>query len=202
MPGGDQALDLLPSAGLVTASEDYYPTVAINALMRVLREPAMASLHGKAVQALFEIIKAMGLSFVPYLPKVREGVLGFHACVTELLTCTPCGTRRLPAPCLQVVPILLQLTRSPDDLQRRIDMMRALTDLIVLMRQHIRKFLPDLLALVHDFWGSTPAMLPHVLNLLAELSRARVLLLELLSARRHTGFELCHVRCTCRDAAR
>lgn len=38
--------------------------------MRVLREPSAASLHGKAVAALFEIIKAMGLSFVPYLPKV------------------------------------------------------------------------------------------------------------------------------------
>ena len=73
LPGGlpgEQALDLLPSAGLVTSSEDYYPTVAINALMRVLREPSAAILHGKAVAALFEIIKAMGLSFVPYLPKV------------------------------------------------------------------------------------------------------------------------------------
>ena len=68
---GEQALDLLPSAGLVTSSEDYYPTVAINALMRVLREPSAASLHGKAVAALFDIIKAMGLAFVPYLPKVR-----------------------------------------------------------------------------------------------------------------------------------
>jgi hypothetical protein len=29
----------------VTSSEDYYPTVAINALMRVLRDPAMASQH-------------------------------------------------------------------------------------------------------------------------------------------------------------
>ena len=73
LPGGEQALDLLPSAGLVTSSEDYYPTVAINALMRVLREPSMAALHGKAVAALFEIIKAMGLSFVPYLPKVGAG---------------------------------------------------------------------------------------------------------------------------------
>ena len=45
--------------------------MAINALMRVLREPSMATLHGKAVAALFDIIKAMGLSFVPYLPKVR-----------------------------------------------------------------------------------------------------------------------------------
>ncbi|KAI3435635.1 hypothetical protein D9Q98_001694 [Chlorella vulgaris] len=144
LPGGvgEQALDLLPSAGLVTSSEDYYPTVAINALMRVLREPSAAALHGKAVAALFEIIQAMGLSFVPYLHKV--------------------------------VPVLLQLTRGADDLQRRVDMVRALTDLVVLMRQHVRKFLPDLLALVNDFWGAPggpAAMLPHILSLLAELSQ-------------------------------
>ena len=108
------------------------------------------------------------------------------------------------APPLQVVPVLLQLTRGADDLQRRVDMVRghagsfvstqcadacalchrcsalawcgrpppsgppfphpalplsapcaqvrALTDLVILMRQHVRKFLPDLLALVNDFW--------------------------------------------------
>lgn len=67
--------------------------------------------------------------------------------------------------------MLLQLTRGADDLGRRIDMVRALTDLVVLMRQHVRKFLPDLLALVSDFWGTAPAMLPHILSLLAELSR-------------------------------
>ena len=70
-----------------------------------------------------------------------------------------------------MVPVLLQLTRGADDLQRRVDMVRALTDLVVLMRQHVRKFLPDLLALVNDFWGTAPTMLPHILSLLAELSR-------------------------------
>ncbi len=71
----------------------------------------------------------------------------------------------------QVVPVLLALTRSADDLQRRIDMVRALTDLVVLMRQHIRKFLPDFLTLTRELWGMVPAMLPQVLTLLAELSR-------------------------------
>jgi FKBP12-rapamycin complex-associated protein len=70
VPGTDFALDLLPATGLVTSSDDYYPTVAINALMRVLRDPGLSSQHSRAVQALFEIIKAMGLNFVPYLPKV------------------------------------------------------------------------------------------------------------------------------------
>lgn len=186
LPGGEQALDLLPSAGLVTSSEDYYPTVAINALMRVLREPSAAALHGKAVAALFEIIKAMGLAFVPYLHKVRAVGRGVGLCggCTEGSrgSVTSAGGCRALCPCLhhaprtptfapQVVPVLLQLTRGADDLQRRVDMVRALTDLVVLMRQHVRKFLPDLLGLVNDFWGTAPAMLPHILSLLAELSR-------------------------------
>lgn len=167
--------------------------------MRVLREPSAATLHGKAVAALFDIIKAMGLSFVPYLPKASGSLLPACACLSQralrphppacpsaplaagfhpfpLLPLAPpllqlCPSAPPPPPPLQVVPVLLQLTRGADDLARRVDMVRALTDLVVLMRQHVRRFLPDLLALVADFWGTAPAMLPHILQLLAELSR-------------------------------
>lgn len=71
LPAGDQALDLLPAVNLVTSSEDYYPTVAINALMRVLRNPGLAGLHSRTVSALFDIIKSMGFGFVQYLSKAR-----------------------------------------------------------------------------------------------------------------------------------
>lgn len=143
LPVGDQGLDLLPSAGLVTSSEDYYPTVAINALMRLLRNPGLSALHGRAVAALFDIIKSMGFNFVLYLPKV--------------------------------VPVLLQLTRGADDLQRRVDMVRALTDLVSIMRQHISRFLKDFLDLVHEFWRGAPVMQPYLLTLLGELSRESAL---------------------------
>lgn len=63
--------DLLPAAGLVTSSEDYYPTVAINALMRNLRDPAMSSHHPQVIRSLFFIFQALHLGSVPYLPKVR-----------------------------------------------------------------------------------------------------------------------------------
>ena len=70
--GGDTqyAGDLLPAAGLVTSSEDYYPTVAINALMRNLRDPAMSSHHPQVIRSLFYIFQALHLGSVPYLPKV------------------------------------------------------------------------------------------------------------------------------------
>lgn len=137
--GGGTFLDLLPSSGLVTSSEDYYPTVAINALMRILRDPALSALHGRAVLALFQIVKSMGLGFVPYLPKV--------------------------------VPVILSLTRSADDLSRRIDMIKALTELVIFMRQHVRRYLGDLLAIIDAFWNESTVILPHILKLLGELSR-------------------------------
>lgn len=51
----EAAEEVLPAAGLVTASADYYPTVAINALMRTLRDPVMAPHHAEVVRALFYI---------------------------------------------------------------------------------------------------------------------------------------------------
>lgn len=37
--------ELLPAGALLTGSEEYYPTVAINALMRSLRDAALSSQH-------------------------------------------------------------------------------------------------------------------------------------------------------------
>ena len=130
--------ELISSGGPATSSEDYYPTVAINALMRLLRDPSLASLHGRAVISLFRIIRSMGLGFVPYLPKV--------------------------------VPVLLSITRRADDINRRIEMIRALADLVVFMRQHIKKFLPDILSLIDVFWDDTSVLTPHMLFLLSELA--------------------------------
>ena len=75
----EAAEEVLPAAGLVTASADYYPTVAINALMRTLRDPAMAPHHSDVVRALFSIFQALGLSSVPYLPKVTTLPTFSHA---------------------------------------------------------------------------------------------------------------------------
>ncbi|KAH7575442.1 hypothetical protein JRO89_XS02G0112900 [Xanthoceras sorbifolium] len=66
-------MDLWPS---FATSEDYYSTVAINSLMRILRDPSLASYHQKVVGSLMFIFKSMGLGCVPYLPKVLPDL--FH----------------------------------------------------------------------------------------------------------------------------
>nr|CAB3465509.1 unnamed protein product [Digitaria exilis] len=53
-----------------SASEDYYSTVAISSLMRILRDPSLSSYHQMVVNSLIFIFKSMGLGCVPYLPKV------------------------------------------------------------------------------------------------------------------------------------
>ncbi|KAI8028412.1 Serine/threonine-protein kinase TOR [Camellia lanceoleosa] len=65
--------DLWPS---FATSEDYYSTVAINSLMRILRDASLSSYHQKVVGSLMFIFKSMGLGCVPYLPKVLPDL--FH----------------------------------------------------------------------------------------------------------------------------
>ncbi|CAM6130085.1 unnamed protein product [Calypogeia fissa] len=121
----DLPVDNWHSGGLFTASEEYYPTVAINALMRVLRDPSLSTYHLKVVGSLTYIFKKMGLASVQYLPKVMPDL--FHT----VRTCEE-GLRDFIFWCLAA--------------------------LVSIVRQHIRKYLPELLTLVSEFWSSL--MLP------------------------------------------
>lgn len=62
--------DLLAATGLMTSHEDYYPTVAINAMVRILRDVNLASQHPQALRSLTYIFQALGVQCVPFLPKV------------------------------------------------------------------------------------------------------------------------------------
>lgn len=115
----DLPMDLWPS--FTTSSEDYYSTVAINSLMRVLRDPSLSSYHQKVVGSLMFIFKSMGLGCVPYLQKV--------------------------------LPDFFQIVRACDDNLKDFITWKFGT-LVSIVRQHIRKYLPDLLALISELWSS------------------------------------------------
>ncbi|KAH7665067.1 Non-specific serine/threonine protein kinase protein [Dioscorea alata] len=102
-------------------SEDYYSTVAISSLMRILRDPSLSSYHQKVVGSLMFIFKSMGLGCVPYLPKV------------------------LPE-------LFLALNTCEDGLKEFITW--KLGTLVSIVRQHIRKYLPELLSLISELWSS------------------------------------------------
>lgn len=55
--------------------EDYYPTVAVNALMKFLKDPSLAMHHTAVVQALMYLFKTIGLKCVPFLPQIMPPFL-------------------------------------------------------------------------------------------------------------------------------
>jgi FKBP12-rapamycin complex-associated protein len=111
-------MDLWPS---FATTEDYFATVAINSLMRILRDPSPSSYHQKVVGSLMFIFKSMGLGCVPYLPKV--------------------------------LPDLLHIVRNCEDGLREYITWKLGT-LVSIVRQHARKYLPELLSLISELWSS------------------------------------------------
>ena len=70
---GDTASELLVSMGSGTSLDDFYPSIAINSLMRILKDLSLAQHHTMAIQALGFIFKSLGIKSVPYLPQVCSG---------------------------------------------------------------------------------------------------------------------------------
>jgi len=65
--------------GLGPQSEDYYPTVVINALMKILRDSTLATHHTAVIQAVMFIFKALGLKCVPFLPQVCDLIRSIYS---------------------------------------------------------------------------------------------------------------------------
>ncbi|XP_037955980.1 serine/threonine-protein kinase Tor [Teleopsis dalmanni] len=55
--------------------DEYYPAVAIAALMRILRDPTLSSCHTSVVQAVTYIFQSLGVKCVPYLAQVLPSLL-------------------------------------------------------------------------------------------------------------------------------
>ncbi len=91
---GDTASELLVSMGSGSNLEDFYPSVAINSLMKILKDQSLSQHHTMSIQALGFIFKSLGIKSVPYLTQVC-GVCGVwvggcvRVCVFQLVaTCT------------------------------------------------------------------------------------------------------------------
>ncbi|KAI3733193.1 hypothetical protein L1987_64413 [Smallanthus sonchifolius] len=136
-------MDLWPS---FATSEDYFSTVAINSLVRILRDPSLSSYHQKVVGSLMFIFKSMGLGCVPYLPKV--------------------------------LPDFFYTIRTCEDSLKEFITWKLGT-LVSIVRQHIRKYLPELLSLISELWSSfslpatnRPVHGPPILHLVEQLCLA------------------------------
>ncbi|KAI0078720.1 phosphatidylinositol 3-kinase [Panus rudis PR-1116 ss-1] len=56
--------------GSSTTSDDYYQTVAINALLNILKDKSLNNQHHKVIEAIMSIFKTQGLKCVTFLPQI------------------------------------------------------------------------------------------------------------------------------------
>ena len=70
-------------------NDDYYPTITIHALMKILNDASLSVHHTAVVQAVMYTLKSLGLKCVPFLPQIMtpylnmmktcpKGILEFH----------------------------------------------------------------------------------------------------------------------------
>ncbi|MGK3735478.1 MAG: hypothetical protein ACI90V_002318 [Bacillariaceae sp.] len=76
-----------PARRMTPVDDEFYPTVAIQALMRVFKDPSLAVHHGMVMQAIMFIFKSLGIRCVPFLNQVVP-----HVMVT-IRTCGPSNLR-------------------------------------------------------------------------------------------------------------
>jgi hypothetical protein len=72
-------------------------------------------------------------------------------------------------PCPQVLPVLFAVLRVCDEPLREL-LLDQLVLLVMVVRQHIRRFLPDLLGLLGEFWGLSPRTQHTCLKVSCQLS--------------------------------
>ena len=56
-----------------SGSDDYYQTVAINALLGILKDQSLGGQHHTVIEAIMSIFKTQGLKCVTFLPQVSSG---------------------------------------------------------------------------------------------------------------------------------
>ena len=165
-PGGgeDDDDDLLPSRNLTTASENFYPTVALNALLRVLRDDSMASHHHMVVRSVMYIFRSLGLSCVQYLPATMPVILKVARECDDVLR------EFTLAQLTALVAIIRGHVRTYlDDI---LDVIRAFWAPGPLLRQVLRLCEELATALHDDFRQHLPDLLPRMIAVLADAERS------------------------------
>ncbi|SSD60463.1 probable Serine/threonine-protein kinase TOR2 [Saccharomycodes ludwigii] len=72
--------------GMSPSNEDYYPTVVIGTLMKILKDPSLSLHHTAVVQAIMIIFQALRLRCVAFLKDVIPGIIkAMHTCPPSLL---------------------------------------------------------------------------------------------------------------------
>eukprot|EP00605_Chrysophyceae_sp_TOSAG23-4_P001470 GSChrysophyteH1.ASY1.ANO1.1606.1 assembled CDS len=135
-------------------NEDYYPRVAVTALMRILRDPAQAVHHSSVTQAIMQIFKSLGMMCVPFLDQIVPYLLQL------IRRCNP-GLRE---------SLLQQMSQLASIVQYHLipflpDLFEIIQDYWVIHLEHILQLVEDVAATATDAFGAyVTTVLPLLLS--------------------------------------
>ncbi|KAI9341687.1 FAT domain-containing protein [Obelidium mucronatum] len=113
-------------AQLTSSADEYYPTIALEALRNILKDSSLMVHHSAVIQAVMYMFETLGQQFVPFLPQILPDIL-------KMIKICP--------------PTFLEFYFT------------KLSDLVLIVKQHIRNYLPAIFELVDAcfFGGGTSA---------------------------------------------
>ncbi|RDL41871.1 ARM repeat-containing protein [Venustampulla echinocandica] len=72
----NQTTDIsLMMSGLTPSTKEYFPTVVINALLQILKDPSLVQHHAVVVEAIMNIFRTLNMECVPFLDKIIPAFL-------------------------------------------------------------------------------------------------------------------------------
>ncbi|EGV64899.1 FAT-domain-containing protein [Yamadazyma tenuis ATCC 10573] len=127
--------------GMSPSNSEYYPTVAITNLMKILKDPSLKIHHSKVILAIRYIFQTLGLRCVSFLSQIIPGL------INVMHTCEPAMTKFY---------------------------FQQLGALILIVKQHIRPFLKDILGVAKEFFDLNDEnnVAVIIINLIESISRA------------------------------
>ena len=147
--------ELLVNMGSSCSLDDFYPSVAISALMRIIRDHTLSEYHTEVVLAVTYIFRALGIKSVPFIPQVIPSMIKV---IRSLI-------REIDGKS-QHQPVSEAKYREVDNL------LRQLGTLISIVRQHIRNYLDDIFRLLRDVWKAESPLQPTLISLAEHISLA------------------------------
>jgi hypothetical protein len=162
--GGVGSDDPIPTRHLTTASDAFYPSTALNALLRVLRDPSASSRHHAVTRSVMYIFRALGRDCVPYLPATVPVLL------RVIRECEDGSREFMYAQLARLVDITRGHVRLYlDDI---FDVIRRFWGPGPLLRQSLRLLESIAAALHDDFRRYLPDFLQRIVGVLADAERS------------------------------
>ena len=151
--------EMLVNMGTGGTLDDFYPSVAIATLMKIIRDPTLARHHSEVVRAVTMIFKALGIKSVPYIAQVIPSML-------NVIRSSEDNFREI---LFKELGVLISIVRQVRFFFLIFTLNYVLFDLFF---QHIRNYLDSIFVLIMEFWNDESTLQPTIIILVENISTA------------------------------